>query len=171
MFNTYKIKHSFFIPYFPQGNSQAEATNKMIIIILKIPSRIIIKIGMSVSCMLYGHIALAFRCPQVLLFFLSFTMQRLSYVLSLRSHPCMFRSRILSQMRSLIRLGWTNLLCLMRDVSMPSSIIRFIKNIVNEHLTRRSNFESSISMTLFSKRISNSPILNVLFMISLLRIG
>ena len=33
--NTYKIKYSFLIPYFPQGNKQAEATNKMIIIILK----------------------------------------------------------------------------------------------------------------------------------------
>lgn len=33
--NIYKIKHSFFTPYFTHGNDQPEATNKMIIMILK----------------------------------------------------------------------------------------------------------------------------------------
>lgn len=33
--NTYKIKNSFFIPYFPQGNGQVKSTNKIIIMILK----------------------------------------------------------------------------------------------------------------------------------------
>ena len=35
MFNTFQIKHSFFMPDYPQGNDQVKATNKMIIMILK----------------------------------------------------------------------------------------------------------------------------------------
>lgn len=31
----YKIKHNFSIPYYLQGNGKAEATNKIIVVILK----------------------------------------------------------------------------------------------------------------------------------------